>query len=308
MKIGFISACLSEMSFEELIRWASENGFDMMEVACWPPALPASVRQRRDQYAGITHIDVTELSDEKVNRIRRLLKEYGVALSSLAYYENCLTPDKKSREYYISHLKRLISAANRMGVKIVATHVGRDIKRNVEDNLKIYERVFYDIIKYAEEHDVKIAIENCPMLWPHTWPGGANLASTPAIWRKLFEIIPSENLGLNFDPSHLIWQQIDYVKAVGEFQDKIFHTHAKDTKILTNVLGEVGNQGFGWYVFRLPGFGDIDWRRYFAALHEIGYRGVVSIEHEDPNPYWGSSVERKEEALLLSKKYLQQFL
>jgi len=259
-------------------------------------------------YAGVTHIDVEDLSSAKIDLIKKLLEDNGIALSSLGYYPNILTPEKKSREYYIDHLKKVINAANRLEVKTVGTFIGRDVYKTAEDNLKLYEQVWPGIVEYAEEHDVKLAIENCPMQYPEhsTWPGKTNLAYSPMIWRKMFEIIPSKYLGLNYDPSHLIWQNIDYIAPIKEFRDRIFHTHAKDTKIEYNLLRDVGIFCDYWQVDRLLGLGDVDWRRYLAALYEIGYNGVISIEHEDRN--WESSVEKKKEALLFSKKYLKMFM
>ena len=301
MKIGFMSACLPELSFEELVHWASENGFEALEVACWPYGPPDR------HYAGVTHINVSDLPDKKVNSIKKLL-DSGIKLSSLGYYPNFLTPDLKSREYFIEHLKKVILAANHLEVEVVGTFIGRDMNKNVEGNLKLYEQIWPGIIQFAEEHKVNIAIENCPMQYPEhsTWPGGTNLAYSPSIWRKMFEIIPSRNLGLNYDPSHFYWLGIDYVKAVREFKDRIFHTHAKDTKIEKEVLKDAGILGYLWHVDRLPGLGDIDWQKYIVALHEISYTGAVSIEHEDRN--WESSVEKKKEGLLFSKKYLKYFM
>ena len=302
LKIGFMSACLPELSFEELVRWASENGFDVLEVACWPRGPP----DRR--YAGVTHLDVSDMSDRKVKLTNKLLEECGLGLSSLGYYANFLTPEKESQQYYFDHLKKVIAAANRLGVEVVGTFIGRDMLKSVEDNLKLYAKAWPPIIEYAEEHDVKIAIENCPMQFPEhsTWPGGTNVAFSPPIWRKMFEIIPSENFGLNYDPSHLIWQGIDYVKPVREFRDRIFHVHAKDTKMEWDLLKDIGIYGYYWHVDRLPGLGDIDWRRFIAVLHEIGYDGAISIEHEDRN--WESSVQKKKEALLYSKRHLQRYM
>jgi sugar phosphate isomerase/epimerase len=302
VKIGFITACLPELSFEEMVRWASENNFDVLEVACWPIGPP----DRR--YAGVAHINVDEMSEKKVKTIKKLLEDYELGISSLGYYPNYLTPKKKSREYCFSHLRKVIDAANELDVEIVGTFIGRDMNKTVEDNLKLYEQLWPAIVEYAEKMNVKIAIENCPMRYPEhsAWPGGTNVAFSPPIWRKMFEIIPSKNLGLNYDPSHLIWQGIDYIKPIKEFRDKIFHTHAKDTKIEWDMLKDIGVYGHYWHVDRLPGLGDINWRRYIAALHEIGYTGTISIEHEDRN--WESSTDKKKEALLFAKKHLQRYL
>lgn len=239
MKIGFITTCLPKLSFEELVRWASQNEFDVLEVACWPLGPPDR------SYAGVTHINVSELSDKKVKEIRKLLEDCGLNLSSLGYYPNYLTSEKKRRDFFFDHLKKVIDAASRLEVEVVGTFIGRDMHKNIEDNLKIFEKVWPPIIDYAEKQNVKIAIENCPMQYPEhsVWPGGTNVAFSPPLWRKIFEIIPSKNIGLNYDPSHLIWQGIDYVTPVREFKNKIFHTHAKDTLIEKNVLKDVGIYG-----------------------------------------------------------------
>ena len=302
MKIGFITACLPELSFEELVRWSSENGFDVLEVACWP----FGAADRR--YAGVTHIDVSNLSDKKAKDIEKLLKNSGIGISSLGYYPNFLTPELKSRAFYFEHLKKVIDAASRLRVEVVGTFIGRDMNKNLEDNLKAFEQVWPPIVEYAEGQNVKIALENCPMQYPEhsVWPGGTNLAFSPPIWRRIFGAIPSKTLGLNYDPSHLIWQGIDYVKPIREFRDRIFHTHAKDTLVEKGILKDVGIYGHYWHVDRLPGLGDVDLRRYIAALHEIGYTGTISIEHEDKN--WESTTEKKKEALLYSKKYLKTFM
>lgn len=259
-------------------------------------------------YAGVTHIDVADLPDEKITKIKKVLEKSRIQISSLGYYANLLAPDEKSRHYFVNHLKKVIDAANKLEIGIVGTFIGRDMYKTVEDNISIFQQVWPDIVRYAEDHNIRLAIENCPMQYPEhsSWPGGTNIAFSPTIWRKIFEIIPSKNLGLNYDPSHLYWQGIDYVRPIREFKDRIFHTHAKDTKLEENILKEVGILGYYWHLDRLPGLGDIDWRKYIAALHEIGYTGVVSIEHEDRN--WESSVEKKKEGLLFSKKYLKHFM
>ena len=294
-----MSACLSELSFEELVQWAGKKEFDTVEVACWP----FGVAERR--YAGVTHLDVSNMSKTKIDSIKKILNDNRIEISSLGYYPNFLTSEKESREYYINHLKKVMSFARSLGVEIVGTFIGRDMYKSIEENFKIYEQVWPGIVEYAEEKSVKIAIENCPMQYPEhsSWPGKTNLASSPVIWRKMFEIIPSENLGLNYDPSHLFWQNIDYITPVREFKERIFHVHAKDTKIEHDLVKNVGILGDYWHVDRLPGLGDIDWRRFLAAFHEIGYEGAVSIEHEDRN--WESSIDKKKKGLLFSKKYLK---
>ncbi len=278
MKLGFMTAAFPNLSFEEVAAWAAGNGFEMLEVACWP------VGKAERRYAGVTHIDVDKFSGADADAIHTVLKKYGLEISSLGYYPNPLHPDPDHRTMVIDHLKKVILAAEKLEVPIVGTFVGRDKNRTTEDNLEEFKVVWPPIVKFAAEHNVKIAIENCPMIFSNDeWPGGDNLAISPAVWRKMFEIIPDDNFGLNLDPSHLIWQFIDYVRVVYEFGDRIFHVHAKDLRIDYEGLYQNGvmSAGMGWQIPRLPGLGDVNWGKFISALYGVGYDYVVSIEHED---------------------------
>ena len=278
MKLGFMTAAFPSLTFEEVAAWAAGNGFEMLEVACWP------VGKAERRYAGVTHIDVDEFSVGDAKAIHAVLAEYGLEISSLGYYPNPLHPDSEHRVMVVDHLKKVILAAEKLEAPIVGTFVGRDKNKNVEDNLENFKLVWPPIVKFAAEHNVKIAIENCPMIFSNDeWPGGDNLAISPAIWRKMFEIIPDDNFGLNLDPSHLIWQFIDYVRVVYEFGERIFHVHAKDLRIDYEGLYQNGimSAGMGWQIPRLPGLGDVDWGKFISALYGVGYDYVVSIEHED---------------------------
>lgn len=278
MKLGLMSAAFPNLSLEELAAWASENGFGMLELACWPPG-----RAER-RYAGVTHIDVTDFTPAQASEVREIVNRYGLEISSLGYYPNPLHPDKEHRETVIEHLKKVIVAAGMLQVPIVGTFIGRDKDKNLEENWALFEQIWPPIVKFAAQHNVKIAIENCPMIFSNDeWPGGNNLAVSPAIWRKMFEIIPDENFGLNLDPSHLVWQFIDYVRAVFDFKDRIFHVHAKDLRIDYEQLYQRGvtSLGMGWQIPRLPGLGDVQWGKFISALYEAGYDYVISIEHED---------------------------
>ena len=184
----------------------------------------------------------------------------------------------------IEHLKKVIVAAELLNVPVVGTFVGRDKNKTQEENLEEYAKVWPPIVKFADDHGVKIAIENCPMIFSNDeWPGGNNLAISPYIWRKMWEIIPDPNFGLNLDPSHLIWQMIDVVRVVYEFKDRIFHVHAKDLRIDYEQLYQRGvmSLGMGWQIPRLPGLGDVKWAQFISALYGAGYDYVISIEHED---------------------------
>lgn len=278
MKLGFLTAALPDNSLEQAAKWGAESGFEAIEIACWPYEKAAR------RYAGVTHIDVDSLNKSEAKNIRSMLDNYGLIISSLAYYPNPLHPDLKHRETVINHLKKVIDAASLLEVSNVGTFVGKDKNKTVPENFEDFTRIWPPIVKYAAERNVKIAIENCPMIFSYDeWPGGNNLASTPAIWRKMWEIIPDDNFGLNLDPSHLILQMIDIPRAVSEFSEKIFHVHAKDLHIDREGLYNHGvlSQGMGWQIPRLPGLGDMDWQKFFAALTAARYDGVVSIEHED---------------------------
>lgn len=278
MKLGLMSAAFPSMSLQELAAWASENGFQMLELACWP------VGEKERRYAGVTHVDVTTLTPGRANEIRAMLQRFGLEISSLGYYPNPLDPDPARREHVIDHLRKVILAAEMLGVSVVGTFVGRDWRKPVEENLTMFAEVWPPIVRFAAEHNVRIAIENCPMLFSNDeWPGGKNLAYSPAIWRRMFEIIPDSNFGLNYDPSHLVWQFIDYVRPIYEFRDRIFHVHAKDMRVDKEMLYEDGILGLGmrWQIPRLPGLGEIDWARVISALYAVGYDYVVSVEHED---------------------------
>jgi sugar phosphate isomerase/epimerase len=280
MKLGFLTAALPGNTLEQAAQWGAESGFQAIEIACWP------LEKAARRYAGVTHIDVTTLDKNKAKEIRKMLDGYNLPISSLAYYPNPLHPEADHRETVISHLKKVIEAAALLEVPVIGTFVGKDKNKTVPENLEDYAKIWPPIVKFAKEHGVKIGIENCPMLFSYDeWPGGNNLASTPAIWRKMWEIIPDDNFGLNLDPSHLILQMIDYERVVREFSSKIFHVHAKDLHIDKEGLYNNGvlSQGMGWQVPRLPGLGDVDWAKFITALKSAGYDDVVSIEHEDRN-------------------------
>jgi sugar phosphate isomerase/epimerase len=303
MNLGFVSAILPDLALEEVLAFAAEAGFATVELMCWP----AGKAERR--YAGVTHLDVTSLNDADAQRVHSLLKRYGVSISGLGYYPNPLCADEREADVYISHLKRVMTVAQRLGVAQVNTFAGRDHTRSLADNWKVFDERWPGIVKHAEECGVRIGIENCPMLFTNDeWPGGKNIAVSPKIWRTMFERIPSRNFGLNYDPSHLVWQFMDPVKPIREFADRIFHVHAKDARIDREKLDDVGTLAtpLEFHAPKLPGLGDVDWSAFFAALTDIRYTGAVCIEVED-RAYEGSLADRKR-ALVQSKRYLEKFL
>lgn len=305
MKLGFVSAILDNSTYEEMMDTASELGFECVEVACWPQG------KAERRYAGVSHIDAERVleDDTYAAHILNYAKEKGVEISSLAYYPNTMDADLEKRSQAVEHLKNLIKASKKLGVGMVTTFIGRDQKKTVEENLELVKEIWPPIIELAEKEDVKVAIENCPMLFgPDQWPGGQNLMTTPAIWKKVFEILDSDHLGINYDPSHFVWQMIDYIKPIYEFKDKIFHVHYKDIKVYEDKLNQVGIMAYplDFMSPKLPGLGDVDWGKYVSALTDIGYDGYTCIEVED-KAFEGSK-EKVLDSLKLSKKYMEQFV
>ena len=303
MKLGFVSAILADFTFEEMIDCASEMGYQCVEVACWPQG------KAERRYAGVSHINVDELSDEKAAYLQAYCREKNVEISSLAYYPNTLDPDLDKRAAAAEHLKKLIAASKKLGVNMVTTFIGRDQTKTVEENLELFEQVWKPLIALAEENQVKIGIENCPMLFDAgQWPGGQNLATTPKIWREMFSRIPSEYFGLNYDPSHFVWQMMDYIKPMYEFRDRIFHVHYKDIKLYKDRLDDAGTMAYPleYMAPKLPGLGDVDWAKYVSALTDIGYNGYTCIEVEDKS--FEGTHEDVIRSLKLSARYMRQFV
>jgi sugar phosphate isomerase/epimerase len=301
MKLGLMTAAFPRLSLEQVAAWSAENGYEMLEVACWP----SSGGERR-RYAGVSHIGVERLD---VAAVGDVLDRHGLGISSLAYYPNNLHPDPAQRRAAHAHLRKVVDAAAKLGVPTVGTFVGRDRTKNLPDNLREFRRVWPRLVGYAESKGVRIAIENCPMIFSYDeWPGGTNLAATPAAWDEMFSAIPSASFGLNLDPSHLVWLMIDYERVVWDYAARILHVHAKDLQIDRDGLYRNGtiSLGIGWQVPRLPGLGEVRWDRFLAALYRAGYDGVVSVEHED------RSFEKTEELVkrgfLIARDALRPYL
>ena len=303
MKLGIVSAIYDGFTFEEAVENAVKNGCECMEVACWPQG------KAERRYAGVSHIDVDNTTPEYITYIKNFCAEKGIEISSLAFYPNTMDGNLEKRTAAIEHLKKVIDMSALLGVNMVTTFIGRDQTKTVEENLELFKEIWPPIIKLAEEKGVKVAIENCPMLFgADQWPGGQNLFTTPALWRKMFEILPSDNFGINYAPSHFIWQQIDYIKPLYEFKDKIFHVHCKDIKLYPDRLNDVGVMAYPLEYMspKLPGLGDVDWGKYISALTDIGYNSYVCIEVEDKA--FESSKERILDSVSLSCRYMRQFV
>ncbi|SFS72207.1 Sugar phosphate isomerase/epimerase [Succinivibrio dextrinosolvens] len=305
MKLGFVSAILDGYSYEEMMATAKKIGYQCVEVACWPEA------KAERRYAGVSHINCEKvLQDESyAKHVLTVAKDNGVEISSLAFYPNTLDPDLKKRHDNVEHLKNVIRASHALGINMVTTFIGRDQTKNFEDNLLIVKEVWPEIMDLAKEQGVKVAIENCPMLFgPDQWPGGQNLMTTPHNWKKIFEILDYDNLGINYDPSHFVWQMIDYVEPVYEFKDRIFHVHFKDLKVIKSKLNQVGILAYplDFMAPKLPGLGDVNFSRFVSALTDIGYNGYACVEVEDRA--FEDSKERILDSLKLSYHYMRNFV
>jgi sugar phosphate isomerase/epimerase len=303
MKLGFVSAILPDDSLEQIIRTAAEIGYDCIELMCWPAGKAAR------RYAGVTHLDVTDFTEADAEGVQHLFADAGVSISGLGYYPNPLAPDEDESRLASEHIRRVIRAAALLGVGQMNTFIGRDPTKSVDDNWPRFLTVWRPLVRYAEEQNVRIGIENCPMLFgDDEWPGGKNLATSPAIWRRMFADIPSPNLGLNFDPSHLVWQHMDYLRPLREFRERIFHVHAKDARIDRDDLDDVGILAAPsrYHTPKLPGMGEVDWGRFVSVLGDTGYRGPVCVEVEDR--VFEDSPPSRRAALRQSLTYLRNFI
>ena len=303
MNLGFFTAILPDLSFAQVLDFAKDNGFSCLEVACWP----AGKAERK--FAGVTHIDVADLTQDQADDLNALCSERKLSISALGFYPNPLDPDATVSKKAVEHLKKVILAGEKLGLKNTNTFVGRDWTQTVDENWPRFLKIWKPIISFAEDHGIKIGIENCPMSFTRDeWPGGKNLASSPVIWRRMFSDISSRNFGLSYDPSHFVLQRMDPLSPLREFKDKLFHLHAKDMLVHQDRLNEVGIFAVPkeWHTPRIPGFGEIDWARFIGRLYEIDYQGAICIEVEDDT--FGKSLEGREQALKVARNVLAQYL
>ncbi|MGF0040391.1 sugar phosphate isomerase/epimerase family protein [Peptoniphilaceae bacterium SGI.131] len=303
MKLGFLSSILPDLTFEEVIDFAAETGYEAVELACWP----SGKAERR--YAGVTHIDCDDLDEEKVKYILDYCKDKNIVISALGYYPNNMDQDLEKRKIYNAHLLKVIDAAAKLGVNLVNTFIGRMIDKNVDDNLKILNSVWDPILDYANKRNVAIGIENCPMIFTYDeWPGGQNLGSSPHNLELIFKQLGDRNIGINYDPSHHIIQDMDYLLPFKQFRDKIYHLHLKDMKVDRDLLNQYGRMvppNF-YTIPKIPGHGDIDWYKFISAATEIGYKGCAIVEVED-RAYEGT-LEDRLNSLRISYRYLRTLI
>ena len=303
MQLGFMTAILPDADLQQVFQTAAEIGYDCLEIMCWP------VGKATRRYAGVTHIDVNALDDSSVQMISQLQEDTGISISALGYYPNPLAPDKEESDQAVKQIIAVIEGAKQLGINRMNSFVGRDWTKNVDDNWPRFLEVWRPIIDVADKLGVRVGIENCPMFFTNDeWPAGKNLAHSPEIWKRMFDDIPSDCFGLNYDPSHMIFQHMDYLSPMHEFADKLFHIHAKDLRVDRERLDRVGvlanpNQ---WHTPKLPGLGEVDWGKFFSALTDTGYKGPVCVEVED-RAYEGSFADSVH-ALQQSYNYLRNFV
>jgi sugar phosphate isomerase/epimerase len=303
MKLGFVSAIVPDLDLAQVLAAAHNTGFDCVEVMCWP------VGKAERRYAGVTHIDVTAFDSAAAHRVLDIVSATGVSISALGYYPNPLAPDPAESGVAVEHLRKVIHAARLLGLNTVNTFIGRDWTKSVDENWPRFLETWRPLLACAQDEGIRVGIEHCPMSFTRVeWPGGKNLAISPAIWRRMFADIPLANFGLNYDPSHMIWQHMDYVKPLREFKDRIFHVHAKDARLDRDRLDDEGILAYPnrFHTPKLPGLGDVDWGRFFSALTDSGYDGPVCVEVED-RAYEGP-LEKRMTALRQSRAFLRQYV
>lgn len=267
MRIGFYANYS-----EETAKFAHETGFSSLQLSAWQGS----------------YLDAETVTTERIDAMLKQLSDYDIEISSLGYYPNYLHPHEG--EEARAYLPKVIDLAARLGVSVVSTFAGRDPDKTVEENVPLFKEAFSRFCDHAESKGVRIALENCPMIEKKTNKCN-NIATSPEIWDVLFEVVPSASLGIEFDPSHMVWQGIDYIQAVKNYSHKIFHVHAKDMEIdyvarsrmgiLGPSFGATSGLGVGWWRARTPGWGEVDWPKFITAVIEGGYRGNIDIEHED---------------------------
>ena len=293
MKYGFITNAIAEQcihsnhsenaTLTSIADWAVLHGFDDLE--CGP-----SLGLNRDEFESV-------------------LAEGKISITALIYCRNYLSTDSKEAAAHLEELKKRIEFAGALGIEKVITSTG--INKSIEEGL--YDRdpsvkdrgnlirripvrsldavqdLFGPIVELAEKYQVRLCFENCPLM--------GNIAISPVMWHQIFERLDSPNVGLAYDPSHLVWEMIDPYGPIEQFGSRIFHFHAKDTKIYRDRLAKTGIlTDFSWWEYRIPGRGELDWTRIFQCLNSIGYRGTISLEHEDEA--YSGTLEQVQKGLL----------
>lgn len=302
MKLGFVSAILPDLNLDQVLQFAAAEGFATVEIMCWP-------RGRADRkFAGVTHLNADGFTKTQADDINARCQRHGVSISGLGYYPNPLDPNPAVGGVACRHLRKVIRAAAQLGLRQVNTFAGRDWTKSVDANWPRFLKTWKPLVAFAEDHDIQIGIENCPMCFTQDeWPGGKNLLTTPTLWRRAFHDLPSRHFGLNYDPSHFVLQHMDPISPLREFQSKLFHLHAKDVKLRRDRINDVGvfATPLEWHEPRIPGYGEMDWSQFMGALMETSYRGPVCIEVEDAT--FGRTLAGRQQALRVARNILQPF-
>lgn len=257
MEVGILTAPLGNYGFEELVGIFEDSLIDAFEI----PAHPGS-----------PHIDATKLDKKQTRSILQTLEESMLSISSLCYY-TCDITDPKKVAHVQTVAKKVIDAAHALEVPVVCMLTGFPVPgmSKIDTIRQVLPKAFKPILAHAAKKGVKIAVEN----WYQTCLQGLDT------FEELFQAIPDEHFGLNYDPSHLVHQGCDYLAPISLFKDRIFHTHAKDTLIDYAKRARCGVYAEGWWRYVIPGYGCIQWGEYIGTLLHNGYDGVLSIEHED---------------------------
>lgn len=304
MRLGLLTACLPQWTLAQIASWAQQSGYQALEVACWPAT------GGRDFEAN--HLPVADFGPREVEDTLDLFNRRSLELSALAYYENNLHPSQQRREEIHTHLRRTVDAAQALGVPYVGTFIGRDWTQSVTENLTEAEKVFPQLVNYAEQRGVRIIVENCVMEgWhPDGYPG--NLAYSPELWEWMFGF----GVYLNWDPSHLTWIGVDPVETIAPYADRIVHAQAKDVELDPAARQRYGFFGkavdrddpwdTGWWRYRVPGLGQVDWPRVVDRLYEYGFTGVLSVEHEDP--VWSGAPHHVAHGLEIAQRTLSPLI
>jgi sugar phosphate isomerase/epimerase len=304
LSLGLNSAILPDLSLEQVMDFAQRAQFTCVEVMCWP-----STNADTRRYAGVSHIAVDQMDSLGLLNLKTYLKQHPVKISALGYYPNPMDPDEKQAAFYREHIKKIIQAAAVLEIPVVNTFIGRDYTKNVASNIARFSEVWPEIIALADSLNIKIGIENCPMFFTDDeWPGGKNLMTTPKIWDQLFSIIPSANFGLNYDPSHMVWQQMDYLFPIHHYAERLHHIHLKDVKVYPDKLNRVGilANPLEYHSPKIPGLGDIHWGKFISVLHDVRYRGPIVIEVEDKA--FEGSPEDINKAIYAARNHINTFL
>jgi sugar phosphate isomerase/epimerase len=248
------------------------------------------------------------LSDSAIDQILATARNAGIRIVSIEYFgPNHTDPDAGKRSAAQADFIRALEFCHRLGCKFVGTFSGGQPGASMQDQAAAFADVFNEkYLPVCEKLDIGMGWEN--------YPTGVNFASTPAAMQAVFDRVPSKRLGLEFDPSHFVRLFIDPVSVAWQFKDRILAVHAKDTEITQPVLQQVGIAGLGWWRYRIPGQGIVNWTAFLTVLLQIRFTGGIAVEHEDSfwdAPHTGNLPdfpEQRKDGFILARRFLEQYL